>query len=150
MGDMTGIVECLQAIQRPLRSRHSSRPLRALLQLPCTRPPGVSVPRPGSLLPLLPLGAPRALLSGTAQALGLPSPLLLRHAPPRPPPHRAPPTPPHRAPPPPLPSPPLMAVGDPHTRPDEEIVFVSESFDLARDAKDWTACALVPWAMHLP
>jgi hypothetical protein len=38
----------------------------------------------------------------------------------------------------------------PHTRPEEETVFVSESFDLARDAKDWVACALVPWAMHLP
>jgi hypothetical protein len=43
-----------------------------------------------------------------------------------------------------------MAIGDPHTRPNEETVFVSESFDLARDAKDWAACALVPWAMHLP
>jgi hypothetical protein len=43
-----------------------------------------------------------------------------------------------------------MAIGDPHTRPDEETVFVSESFDLARDAKDWAACALVPWALHLP
>jgi hypothetical protein len=43
-----------------------------------------------------------------------------------------------------------MAIGDPHTRPAEETVFFSESFDLARDAKDWAACALVPWAMHLP
>jgi hypothetical protein len=43
-----------------------------------------------------------------------------------------------------------MAIGDPHTRPDEETVFVSESFDLARDAKDWADCALVPWAMHQP
>jgi hypothetical protein len=43
-----------------------------------------------------------------------------------------------------------MAIGDPHTRPDEETVFVSESFDLARDARDWADCALVPWAMHLP
>jgi hypothetical protein len=43
-----------------------------------------------------------------------------------------------------------MAIGDPHTRPDEETVFVSESFDLARDAKDWVVCALVPWALHMP
>jgi hypothetical protein len=43
-----------------------------------------------------------------------------------------------------------MAIGDPHTRTDEETVFMSESFDLTRDAKDWADCALVPWAMHLP
>jgi hypothetical protein len=43
-----------------------------------------------------------------------------------------------------------MAIGDPHTLPDEETVFFSESFDLARDAKDWAVCALVPWALHLP
>jgi hypothetical protein len=43
-----------------------------------------------------------------------------------------------------------MAIGDPHTRPDVETLFVSESFDLARDAKDWAACALVPLALHLP
>jgi hypothetical protein len=29
-----------------------------------------------------------------------------------------------------------MAISDPHTRTDEETVFVLESFDLERDAKD--------------
>jgi hypothetical protein len=43
-----------------------------------------------------------------------------------------------------------MAVGDPHERPDVETVFVPNSFDLNRDARDWEACTLVPWAMHLP
>jgi hypothetical protein len=43
-----------------------------------------------------------------------------------------------------------MAIDDPHTCPDEETVFISESFDLARDVRDWADCALVPWAMHLP
>jgi hypothetical protein len=43
-----------------------------------------------------------------------------------------------------------MAIDDPHTCPDEETVFISESFDLARDARDWADCALVPWAMYLP
>jgi hypothetical protein len=43
-----------------------------------------------------------------------------------------------------------MAVGDPHERPDVETVFVPNSFDLNRDAHDWEACTLVPWAMHLP
>jgi hypothetical protein len=43
-----------------------------------------------------------------------------------------------------------MAIGDPHTRPEEETVFVPNSYAIARDAQDWEACALVPWAMHLP
>nr|TKW17005.1 hypothetical protein SEVIR_5G337100v2 [Setaria viridis] len=43
-----------------------------------------------------------------------------------------------------------MAIGDPHTRPEVETVFVSDSFHLAHDARDWEACALVPWALHLP
>jgi hypothetical protein len=43
-----------------------------------------------------------------------------------------------------------MAVGDPHERPDVETVFVPNSFDLNRDARDWEACTLVPWVMHLP
>jgi hypothetical protein len=29
-----------------------------------------------------------------------------------------------------------MAISDPHTRTNEDMVFVLESFDLARDAKD--------------
>ncbi|CAN6203027.1 unnamed protein product [Urochloa humidicola] len=43
-----------------------------------------------------------------------------------------------------------MALGDPNTCPEEETVFVPNSFDLERDAQDWENCALVPWAMHLP
>jgi hypothetical protein len=43
-----------------------------------------------------------------------------------------------------------MVIGDPHTRPEEETVFVPNSYAIARDAQDWEACALVPWAMHLP
>ncbi|CAN6343053.1 unnamed protein product [Urochloa humidicola] len=43
-----------------------------------------------------------------------------------------------------------MALGDPNTRPDEETIFVTNSFDLERDAREWEECALVPWAMHLP
>ncbi|KAJ1255816.1 hypothetical protein BS78_K154400 [Paspalum vaginatum] len=43
-----------------------------------------------------------------------------------------------------------MAIGDPHTRPDAETVFIPNSFGLTSDARDWEACALVPWAMHLP
>nr|TKW15152.1 hypothetical protein SEVIR_5G217700v2 [Setaria viridis] len=43
-----------------------------------------------------------------------------------------------------------MAIGDPHTRPEVETVFVSSSFHLEHDARDWEACALVPWALHLP
>jgi hypothetical protein len=43
-----------------------------------------------------------------------------------------------------------MAVGDPHERSDVETVIVPNSFDLNRDARDWEACTLVPWAMHLP
>jgi len=43
-----------------------------------------------------------------------------------------------------------MAIGDPHTRPDEDTVFVPNSFGLERDARDWEACTLVPWALHLP
>jgi hypothetical protein len=42
-----------------------------------------------------------------------------------------------------------MAVGDPHERPDVETIIVPNSFDLNRDARDWEACTLVPWAMHL-
>ena len=44
----------------------------------------------------------------------------------------------------------LNRIGDPHTRPEEETVFVPNSFDLERDARDWEACTLVPWALHLP
>ena len=29
-------------------------------------------------------------------------------------------------------------------------MFVPNSFDLERDARDWEECILVPWAMHLP
>jgi hypothetical protein len=43
-----------------------------------------------------------------------------------------------------------MVVGDPHNRPEEEMVFVPNSFVTSRDAKDWESCTLVPWAMHLP
>jgi hypothetical protein len=43
-----------------------------------------------------------------------------------------------------------MAIVDPHTRPEEETIFVPNSFTMARDTQDWEACALVPWAMHLP
>lgn len=43
-----------------------------------------------------------------------------------------------------------MAVGDPHTRPEEDTVFIPNSLALVRDARDWESCALVPWAMHLP
>ncbi|CAN6180964.1 unnamed protein product [Urochloa humidicola] len=43
-----------------------------------------------------------------------------------------------------------MAIGDPNTRPEEEFVYVPNSFDLERDARDWEDCTLVPWAMHLP
>ncbi|CAO1940312.1 unnamed protein product [Urochloa humidicola] len=43
-----------------------------------------------------------------------------------------------------------MALGDPDTRPDEETVFVPNSFDLEHDARDWESCTLVPWALHLP
>ncbi|CAN6226455.1 unnamed protein product [Urochloa humidicola] len=43
-----------------------------------------------------------------------------------------------------------MAIGDPNTRPEEETVYVPNSFDLERDARDWEECTLVPWAMHLP
>jgi hypothetical protein len=34
-----------------------------------------------------------------------------------------------------------MAIGDPRTRPEEETVFVPNSFAMARDARDWEACA---------
>nr|TKW05757.1 hypothetical protein SEVIR_7G197400v2 [Setaria viridis] len=43
-----------------------------------------------------------------------------------------------------------MAIGDPHTQLEVETVFVSSSFHLEHDARDWEACALVPWALHLP
>nr|TKW29822.1 hypothetical protein SEVIR_3G420500v2 [Setaria viridis] len=43
-----------------------------------------------------------------------------------------------------------MAIGDPHTRPEVETIFVSDSFHLVHNARDWEACALVPWALHLP
>ncbi|RLN12941.1 hypothetical protein C2845_PM09G13030 [Panicum miliaceum] len=43
-----------------------------------------------------------------------------------------------------------MVLGDPNTRPEEETIFVPNSFDLERDARDWEECTLVPWAMHLP
>jgi hypothetical protein len=43
-----------------------------------------------------------------------------------------------------------MAVGDPQERPDVETVIVPNSFYMIRDARDWEACALVPWALHLP
>ena len=43
-----------------------------------------------------------------------------------------------------------MALGDPNTRPEEETVFVPNSFDLERDSRDWENCTLVPWALHLP
>ncbi|CAO2168544.1 unnamed protein product [Urochloa humidicola] len=43
-----------------------------------------------------------------------------------------------------------MALGDPNTRPDEKTIFVPNSFDLERDAREWEECALVPWALHLP
>nr|TKW31403.1 hypothetical protein SEVIR_2G103800v2 [Setaria viridis] len=45
---------------------------------------------------------------------------------------------------------PKMAIGDPNTRPEVETVFVSTTFHLEHDARDWEACALVPWALHLP
>lgn len=57
-----------------------------------------------------------------------------RAPPPLPPPSLPPPPPPPPSPP---PLPPPMAIGDPHMRPYEETVFVSESFNLTRDAKDW-------------
>lgn len=58
------------------------------------------------------------------------------------------------APPPPAPPPPpavaaKMVVGDPHTRPEEDTVFIPKSFALVRDTRDWESTALVPWAMHL-
>jgi hypothetical protein len=31
-----------------------------------------------------------------------------------------------------------------------ETVIIPNSFDMIRDARDWEAYALVPWAMHLP
>jgi hypothetical protein len=40
-----------------------------------------------------------------------------------------------------------MAVGDPHERPEEETVFIPNSYGIARD---WESYALVPWALHLP
>lgn len=43
-----------------------------------------------------------------------------------------------------------MAIGDPHTQLEVETVFVSNSFHLEHDARDWEACALVLWALHLP
>ena len=43
-----------------------------------------------------------------------------------------------------------MDIGDPHTRPEEVTIFVPNSYDLERDARDWEACTLVPWALHLP
>ncbi|CAN6333854.1 unnamed protein product [Urochloa humidicola] len=43
-----------------------------------------------------------------------------------------------------------MTFGDPNTRPEEETVYVPNTFDLERDAHDWEDCTLVPWAMHLP
>ena len=43
-----------------------------------------------------------------------------------------------------------MALGDPNTRPEEETVFVPNSFDLERNRRDWENCTLVPWALHLP
>jgi hypothetical protein len=43
-----------------------------------------------------------------------------------------------------------MAVGDLHERLEEETIFIPNSFVVARDAHDWEACALVPWARHLP
>ena len=43
-----------------------------------------------------------------------------------------------------------MAIGDPHTWSEEDMIFVPNSFDLERDARDWEACTLVPWALHLP
>nr|TKV97270.1 hypothetical protein SEVIR_9G483300v2 [Setaria viridis] len=43
-----------------------------------------------------------------------------------------------------------MAIGDPHTRPEVKTIFVSDSFHLEHDAREWEACALVPWALHLP
>jgi hypothetical protein len=43
-----------------------------------------------------------------------------------------------------------MVVGDPQERSDVETFIVPNSFDMIRDARDWEACALVPWTMHLP
>nr|TKW03954.1 hypothetical protein SEVIR_7G077200v2 [Setaria viridis] len=43
-----------------------------------------------------------------------------------------------------------MAIGDPHTWPEVETIFVSNSFHLEHDAWEWEACTLVPWALHLP
>nr|TKW20534.1 hypothetical protein SEVIR_4G094900v2 [Setaria viridis] len=43
-----------------------------------------------------------------------------------------------------------MAIGDPHTRPEVETIFVSNSFHLEHDAQEWEACTLVLWALHLP
>lgn len=43
-----------------------------------------------------------------------------------------------------------MAIGDPHTRPEADTVYIPNSLALTRDARDWETCALVPWAMHLP
>nr|TKW15256.1 hypothetical protein SEVIR_5G225400v2 [Setaria viridis] len=43
-----------------------------------------------------------------------------------------------------------MEIGDPNTRPEEEMVFVLNFYDLEHDARDWEGCMLVPWAMHLP
>ncbi|CAN6347307.1 unnamed protein product [Urochloa humidicola] len=43
-----------------------------------------------------------------------------------------------------------MSLSDPNTRPDEETIYVPNSFDLERDARDWEECTLVPWALHLP
>ncbi|XP_022678655.1 uncharacterized protein LOC111255768 [Setaria italica] len=43
-----------------------------------------------------------------------------------------------------------MAIGDPNTRPEAETVFISTTFHLQHDARDWEACALVPWALQVP
>jgi hypothetical protein len=43
-----------------------------------------------------------------------------------------------------------MAVGNPHERPEEETIFIPNSYAIARDARGWESCALVPWALHLP
>nr|TKW02061.1 hypothetical protein SEVIR_8G220100v2 [Setaria viridis] len=81
-------------------------------------------------------------------------------SPPQPTPHSPNPLPPQSLPlPPPPPLPPTktkttgatpMAIGEPHTCPEVETVFVSNSFQLEHDARDWESCTLVPWALHLP
>jgi hypothetical protein len=48
----------------------------------------------------------------------------------------APPPPPPPPSPPPPPPPSTMAVGDPHERPEEETVFIPNSYGIARDARD--------------